>query len=81
MNKAAAAYVDENDSRFHLGQGLSIDDAIGLRRQRGMQGNQVTLFDQSTHLHIVNSVFIGPLLVRVRVGSKHAHLKSSQYFT
>src|SRR5215475_14791227 len=81
MNKAAAANVDENDSGFHLGQAFGIDDAIGLGRQRGMQGNQVTLFYENAHFHILNSVFGGPLLVRVRVESKHTHLKSSQYFT
>src|SRR5262249_29533951 len=81
MNKATAANVDENDSGFHLDQAFRIDDAIGLRRQRSMQGNQVTLFYESAHFHILNSVFGGPLLVRVRVESKPAHLKSSPYFT
>ena len=55
IDQAATRCVDQKCSAFHLGQSISIDEMPGLRRERCMNGNEVTTLQKRLKIDVFDT--------------------------
>ena len=65
IHQLAPGVVDEHHAVLHLGDGLAVDHAGGLRQQRGMDGDDVGLTVQGVQIHILGILADGIVLIYV----------------
>ena len=65
VHQLAAGIVDQHHAVLHLGKGLAVDHAGGLRQQRGMNGDDVGLTVQGVQIHILGILADGVVFIHV----------------
>ena len=65
IHQLAPGVVDEHHAVLHLGNGLAVDHAGGLRQQRGVDGDDVGLTVQGIQVHILGVRTDGVVLIDI----------------
>ena len=55
IDDAAAGGVDQDGALLHAGEGFGVDQVLGLRQRRHVQGDDVGAGQQFLHIHIAKA--------------------------
>ena len=70
--QCASGGVDQNDTVFHLTDGINVNHVIGGVHQGTMKGNDIALFQQSVQRNIFHEILQGRILVYIIGDDSHA---------
>ena len=69
MNKAPPADVDKHNPGFRQGQGVFVNNVIGLWGQREMQRDEVAFSCERPRFHLLDAILSRPFLIRISIKS------------